>query len=343
MAERGLTVCAWGGIWGSALREAVSGPFTERTGIPVRHAPHVGLALPGELVEATGAGRRPPFDVVWSNAVPALRAARRGLCDPLSPGEVPNLLALGPRARPAGFEGWPVVLAYVVLYVLVFRRAAFAGRRPESWEELLDPAHRGRVAIYPDGNGIHPVAQVLGGGDPREIPRAMEPCWEVLRRLRPQVRELAYSVGMEESLRRGDLTLCFRALPNALGFRAAGVDVDWAAPREGVPDTADALWVPRGLPPQQARRAKAYVDFALSREVQRRWCDLLGVLPVRGDVPLPRELLRVPGPPLSLDGDPRILHVPDAVKAEHEDVWRERFRTIFDEGHDAATAASAAP
>lgn len=332
MVDAGVTeivVSSWGGVWDRALRLAVSDPFRADTGIAVRHDRHVGLAIPEPVRRALHGERPPEVDVVWSNAVPALRAARAGLCDPLTEDLLPSLRYLHPSARFSELAGWPVVMAYVVPYVLVYRQPAFPERPPESWSVLLDERHRGKVAIYPDGNGIHPVAQILGGGELSGIPDRMEPCWSALQRLRPQVGSLDYSVGMERALSRGDLDLCFRALPNARGFRAAGAPVEWVAPREGVPDTADALWVPRFLAPARAAAAKAYLDFALSRSVYERWCDLLGVIPLRADV-RPAEELRAAGNlPLSPDDRAGLMHVPDAVKLDHEEAWRRRFEAIF--------------
>jgi putative spermidine/putrescine transport system substrate-binding protein len=327
--REGLIVASWGGIWDRALRHAVSRPFTDATGMPVTHVTYVGLGLPQQLLKAARMGRRPPFDVVWSNAVPALRAAAAGLCEVLTPDQVPNLRFMHRRAQPPGIAGWPVVMTYVVFYVLVFRRAAFPSGAPHSWRVLLDPRHRGKVALYPDGNGIHAVAQVLGGGRLDEVPRNMEPCWRFLRELRPQVGDLNYSVGMEERLIRGDLDLCFRALPNARGFQEAGANVDWVAPREGIPDTADALWLPGHLSPDKAALAKAYVNFALSQSVQEKWCDLLGVIPTRADARAPKLLTAAPHMPSSLDDQTRLLHISDGTKLSCDDVWRERFKAIF--------------
>lgn len=326
-----LVIMSWGGGWDRGLQRAVSGPFRARTGIAVRHETHVGLPLPRHLLAPLRAGQRPPFDVVWSNAVPAMKAGLEGLSDPLTTEDVPNLAALHPRARPEtaqeGDAGWPLALAYVVYYVLAYRRAAFPAGAPESWEVLLDPRHRGKIALYPGGNGFFPVAQVLGGGAVGGIPESMDLCWRYLHRLAPQVGTLDYSMGMGEMLRRGDLDLCFRALPNALAFREEGLDVAWTAPREGIPDTADALWVPRHLPAHVAYWAKRYVNFALSRPVQEQWCEMLGVIPMHADAAPPRVLReRVP---VSLDAGAGILHVPELVKLAHEQAWTRRFNQIL--------------
>lgn len=322
---------SWGGPWDRALRAAVSGPFAERTGIRVRHERHVGLDLPARLLDPVRSGNRPPCHVVWSNAVPALAAAREGLCDLLDEAEMPTLAGLHPRARPTGFHGWPVVMAYGVTYVLVYRRDLFPSGGPVSWRVLLDPRHRRRIALYPDGNGIHPVAQLLGGGAVRDIPADMTPCWRFLRRLRPQVCRLDYSGALLDGLRCGELDLCFRALPNAIGFAAAGADVGWVAPTEGIPDTMDALWVPRGLPAAGAALAKQYIDFALARHQQQRWCGMLGTMPVNPEAAGPALLRNRPGIPCTLDDREHLLHVPDAVKLACQQEWRSEFAAIFSE------------
>jgi putative spermidine/putrescine transport system substrate-binding protein len=326
-----LVVLSWAGRWGRSLQEAVSKPFTVQTGIRVRHRTHVGLRLPGDLVEALRRGERPPVDVVWCNGVPALGAAREGWCVGLDEDdEVASLLsALHPRARPAGVSGWPLVLAYVVHYVMVYRREAFPRCRPDSWDVLMDPRHRGRIALYPGGNGFFPVAQVLGGGAVRDIPDHMEPCWSYLRGLRPQVGTLDYSIGMARLLAERRLDVCFRALPNALGFRDEGQDVGWSVPSEGIADTMDALWVPRGLTPEMSTLAMRYVTHAVCRDVQERWCDLMGVLPVHPGAGLPGPFHEDPDLPRSPDDLSRVLHVPDSLKADHERSWEERFDEIF--------------
>ncbi|MCV7195133.1 ABC transporter substrate-binding protein [Mycobacterium angelicum] len=333
-----LVVMSWGGPWDSALRSAVSDPFEAATGIAVRHQKYVGLAVPDQLATAVRAGVRPPCGVAWTNAVAAMRAAHDGWCDPLTPEQVPNLLSLHPRAKLDGFDGWPLAMVYSVIYVLVFQRAVFGGRGPESWDVLLDPRHRGRIALYPDGNGIHAVAQVLGGGAVDDIPEHMEPCWDFLRAMRPQISAMDYSGQLAEHLRAGRLDLCFRALPNAIGFQHAGMDVGWVAPAEGVPDTMDCLWMPRGLPPQLAEWARRYIDFALSRPVQEHWCRLLGAIPARPDAAAPQILGDGTATPQSLDDRQHLLYVPDRIKAVHAAEWQQKFRSIFDEPNSSATA-----
>jgi putative spermidine/putrescine transport system substrate-binding protein len=321
-----LVIMSWAGGWGRALREAVCEPFRAETGIVVRQAYHVGLQLPLPLTAALQAGARAPIDVIWCNAVAALRAHAAGYCDALGEvdGEVDGLERLAARARPAGAARAGVVFPYVVYYVLVYARALHS-QPPRSWSVLCDPRHRGGVGLYPGGNGLFPIAQVMGGGRVTDIPHAMDACWRFVRRLAPQVGELDYSIGMERLLAAGHLTVCLRALTNALAFRDAGLDVDFAVPEEGTSDTLDALWVPRGLPAARAFWARRLVSFCLRAEVQERLCERLGCMPVHPDARPPALLLNHPRLPNAADDVEPLLYIPDTLKLEHLEVWEERF------------------
>jgi putative spermidine/putrescine transport system substrate-binding protein len=245
------------------------------------------------------------------------------------------------RARPDGFDGFPVVHPYVVHYVLGYHQAAFPGGPPGSWDALLDPRHRGRIALYPGGHGLYPIAQVMGGGDVAGLagpPAATRPCWSWLRRLSGNMisaggtggtGHLAYSIGMADQLREGRLDLVMRALPNVLAFLAEGLPVGWTVPREGTSDTVDALWIPRGVPPDRAALAMRYVAFALRADIQERWCGQLGVLPVHRAAAAPALLREHPRLPGRADGTDGILYLPEAVKARHQPGWEAEFRRLF--------------
>jgi putative spermidine/putrescine transport system substrate-binding protein len=320
-SSESLKILSWGGAWGRVLHDEVSEPFTRQTGIGVEPQFHVGLHLPESL-----AG----LDLVWSNAVPALKIAAEGGCAFLNEEELPNLASLHPRAMPlASSLGWPLVCPYAVHYVLGYRRSAFPGPKPDSWSVLLEPRFRGKIALYPEGNGIHPIAQVMGGGRLEDIPEEMEACWKFIAELRPQVGRLDYSIGMEERIQREELDIFFRALPNALAFREAGLDVDWAAPREGIADTLDAFWIPKNLSEEKLGWAKRYIDFALSPPILERWCAKLGALPLSLKA-APSALFRghreLPG---TADDCRGVLHISEAVKLENAVEWKNKFEKIF--------------
>jgi len=329
-----LRVQSWLGGWGAALRGSVCDPFERETGVRVEQVPHVGLKLSAALSDALRTGARPPVDVVWSNAVPALRAESAGCTVPLML-ETRDLYARAFAGRAAS-AARSVVHPYVVYYVLVYREAAFEHGPPRSWRVLLDPRHRGKIALYPGGNGFYPIAQRMGGGTMTDYPRELGACWRIVRALAPQIGELEYSIGMEERLRAGALDLCFRALTNALAFQTAGLPVGWCVPREGTTDTLDALWIPRGVPPSTCELARRFIAFALRPDIQTGFCRALGAMPVHKEAEVPALLRSCPALPQDADDQRGILSVCELAKAEHEPLLEATFQEVL---RSAAAAA----
>jgi len=331
--NRPLRVLSWAGAWGAALRDAVSRPFQDAMNVPVEAVRHVGLRLPDALDQALAGHGEPPVDVVWCNTSPALRAAQRGWCESLD--GAPVLTELADRARLSQPDGWPVAQMYVVHYVLAYRSQLYPVRPPESWRVLERADHAGRVVLYPGGNGFYPVAQVLGGGVPSDIPHDMAACWATVHRMRRQLGARDYSIGLHEPIRRGDLDLCYRALPNVLAFQADGLRVEWTAPREGIADTTDAMWIPRGLAPDVLACARAYIWFALSAPVQARWCKVLGALPLNRNARDRSAAFERAGMPVDPDDLGGVLYVPEHIKAMHEPEWEATFEAICEHGGEA--------
>lgn len=321
---------SWAGGWGRAFSEAVSRPFTALTGIEIEPRINIGLKLPADLTKALENDQPPPVDLVWCNAVPAIQAMQNGWVDPLDEDAVPNLKALHPRARPEGCPStWPFVLPYIVHYVLAYRTSAFPDAIPQSWNVLFEPRFRGKIALYPDGHGFHPIAQILGGGALNDIPASMEACWKIFIQLKPQIGRLDYSIALSEQIRRGELDLCFRALPNAIAFKNEGLDISWTIPQEGTADTMDALFVPKNLSNENSYWAKQLIDFALSRNTQENWSEQLGVMAVHPDAALPPAYRNNAYLNRSQSDFCGVLHLPEALKAKHEQEWEKKFSEIL--------------
>jgi putative spermidine/putrescine transport system substrate-binding protein len=328
-----LLILSWGGQWDLALRSTVSDPYEALTGIRVRHVPYVGLGLPSWLTDAVANGHPPRCHVVWCHSVSAASVAAAGQAEVLDEESVPHLAGLCARSVPRGHGATRIVFPYVLYYVLVYRKGSCGSGGPESWEVLLDPRYRRKLACYPGGNGLFGLAQVLGGGTLADIPDDMTACWSFLRELRSQDPVFEYSVGgMAHHFSEGTLTLAIRALANALGFQADGAPVDWVAPREGLPDATDALWVPFGHEANVAHWAKRYIDFALTDRVQERWCEMLGTMPMHPGAAIPSSLQRLCNAPKGPESTVNVLHIDDGIRLEHEPFWTARFDSLFRAG-----------
>ncbi|OHE75729.1 MAG: hypothetical protein A2107_09470 [Verrucomicrobia bacterium GWF2_62_7] len=329
-----LAVLTWPlrSLWGRALKEAVSDPFTVRTGIAVRHIENVGVDYPTDFWAAFRSGGVPPVDVVYGNTVPALQCAQAGLCDPLDEDAFPILRVLHPRANAAweGLRRWSVVAAYDIRYALMFRDAAFPDGPPRSWAVTLDPRFKGRVSLYPGGKGFFPVAQVMGGGRLEDIPERMEPCWSFLRELRSNVGAMGFNTQMTERVKAGGIDMFFTVLTNIRQWKADGCGVSWAVPKEGVSVADDSLHVPRGLPPERAYWAKQYVVHAMSKDSQRQWCHRIGACPMHPGIEPPPDLAGNPVYPDNPSDFRHGLFVPNRILAQYESTaWAAEFDRIM--------------
>ena len=85
----------------------------------------------------------------------------------------------------------------------LFNHCAFV-KVPISKEETGPVADKADVLIspvlYPFGKGFFPIAQLLGGGTQRDIPRDMSFAWNALRRMRPMLGEADLAQGALEVL-----------------------------------------------------------------------------------------------------------------------------------------------
>lgn len=334
MDNRELTIMSWGGAWGDALKNQVSAPFSQATGIKVKHEYHVGLKLPDSLRrKIKNSNALPNYDLVWCNEVAAMGAYYNGLCEPFYPGELDCWQDLKYQATPSVFledDQWPYVGAYQVFYVLVYDKAAFS-QPPDSWSVMLEKRFKNRIALYPSGNGIHPIAQIMAGGLLEDIPNNMKPCWTFLKKLIPQLASLDYSIGMEQSIRQGNLSLAFRALPNALYFMQQGCNVDWVIPAEGTSETTDVFWIPNYRPSTQKKLAQLYLNFCLLPDIQTNLCRALGVIPFNRKAETPSLLMKLDSENQP-SHDATILSIPEKIKYDFDSDWEAKFNQLCERG-----------
>lgn len=322
-----LIVRAWGGVWVESLKKGVSDPFTAKTGIRIRHDLTEDNEIKPRIWAAVAQGRTPPIHVNWDTTANATSSALRGVCEDLS--DLPNLAKVMPLAKPIGFTGVPIVNLYSYVYVLAYRPEAFPGGAPDSWMVLLEPRFKGRIALYNDGIGFHPVAQVLGGGKISDIPHNMEPCWAFIRKLKEQKPLLGEDPDFTNWFQKGEIDVACTISSNAREAKLKGVNVAWTVPKEGAKVDTDGMWIPKGLPANELYWAKRYIDFALSTEAQQVWLDGLGLPGVAPGLKPPADLVGDPSYPMSEKDFERLILIPPRIQAEHTPEWFARFKEIM--------------
>ena len=322
-----LIVRAWGGAWGEALKGAVADPFTAATGVPVRLDFTEDNEIKPKIWAAVDQGRVPPIHVNWDTTTNATISALRGVCVDLS--DLSNLEGLLPLARPVGLDGYPLVNTYAYVYVCAYRPEAFPDGAPTSWNVLLEPERKGRIALYDDGIGFNPIAVIAGGGTIEDIPDDMAPAWAFYEKLKANEPLLGEDADFTTWFQNGEIDVACTISVNARAARQSGIEVAWTVPEEGCKVDTDGLWVPKGLPANEEHWAKEFVNHALSEEAQAAWCSALGLPPVRPGIEPPEDLVGDPAYPSTPEDFEKLVSIPSPVLVENQPAWFARFNEIF--------------
>lgn len=322
-----LIVRAWGGAWGDALKEGVTDPFTEMTGIPVRLDFTEDNEIKPKIWAAVDQGRVPPIHVNWDTTTNATISALRGVTVDL--GDLKGLDKLLPIAKPVGLDGWPLVNTYSYVYVCAYRPEAFPDGAPKSWRVMLEERLKGRVALYNDGIGFNPIAVLAGGGTVKDIPDNMEPGYEFYRALKKNDPLLGEDPDFTTWFQNGEINIACTISVNARAAKQNGIDVEWTVPEEGCKVDTDGLWIPKGLPENEEYWAKQLVQYAIGRDAQEKWCAALGLPPVYPGLEPPADLVGDPAYPTTPEDFKKLVRIPSPVLVENQPVWFARFKEIM--------------
>ncbi|MCM5554298.1 PotD/PotF family extracellular solute-binding protein [Pleomorphomonas sp. NRK KF1] len=322
-----IIVRAWGGSWVDSLKKGVSDPFTEATGIAVRHDLTEDNEIQPKVWAAVAQKRVPPIHINWDTTTNATKSALRGVTEDLS--DLSNLANVTELAKPVGLDGYPIVNTYGYVYVLAYRPSAFPDGAPKSWKDLLDPKLKGRIALYNDGIGFHFPAQVAGGGKLEDIPDNMQAAWDFIAKIKEQEPLLGEDPDFTAWFQKGEIDAACTISTNAREAKANGVDIAWTVPEEGAKYDTDGLWIPKGLPENELYWAKQYINFAITKDAQQVWLDGLGLPGVVPGVNPPADLVGDPSYPTTEADFKKLIRISSKVQVEHESEWFGKFKEIM--------------
>jgi putative spermidine/putrescine transport system substrate-binding protein len=322
-----IIVRAWGGVWVDALKAGVSDAFTKATGIAVRHDLTEDNEIQPKLWAAVDQKRVPPIHVNWDTTINATKSALRGVTEDLS--DIPNLKGTLDVAKPIGLDGYPIVNTYEYVYVLAYREEAFPDGPPTSWNIMLDPRFKGRVALYNDGIGLHAPALIAGGGKLSDIPGNMQPAWDFFTKLKAQSPLLGEDPDFTTWFQKGEVDVACTISSNAREAAKNGIKVKWTVPVEGATMDTDGLWIPKGLPENELYWAKQYINVAISPAGQAAWLGPLGLPGVVPGLTPPPDLVGDPSYPTTAEELAKLLQVPPQVQAENQSDWFSKFKEIM--------------
>ena len=100
-------------------------------------------------------------------------------------------------------------------------------------------------------------------------------------------------------------------------------------PAERCKVDTEGLWVRKGLPENEEYWAKAFVNHALSKDAQQKWCSLLGLPPVFPGIEPPADLVGDPSYPTKPEDFEKLLRIPSKVLVENQPAWFAKFNEIM--------------
>lgn len=252
--------------WTEYLPEDVIRDFEREFGIRVNYDAYSNNE---EMLAKLLAGGLGLYDLAVPSDYMVTVMIAENLLEPIDHDKIPNLRYIGKRYLNSPFDPenryslpymWGTTgIAYNVRYVT---------EPPTSWNDLWNPAYRGRVLLLDDSRDVIGTAlQALGYSRNETDPARLEEAGRKLRELSPHV--LAYDsdnpktfLVSEEAwiavIWNGDAAMAMAENPN----------IRYVLPREGGSIWMDNLVIPRGAPNREA--AHAFINFLYRPEISAR-------------------------------------------------------------------------
>lgn len=321
-----LSVRVYGGIFEKAFEQSAARTFTEETGIELVFDRTPDSESFTQIQTAIRSGAEPPVDVSWNTSTNGYLSMKQNLLAPLDPAIVTNLKRLNKAIAQPPDGSWGYAGAYGYSVPINFRSDLVDGTKLRSWNALWDPEFKDTIALC-DIIICHigMVAKLVGvelSGDPD-----MTPVFNKYRELRPNLASVTTPEQQVQSFKSGDSPLLVTLAASGREAEAAGIDVDYAAPTEGIPVDRDCFWVQSNIPEARAYYGQVLINHVLDPANQAILAGELGVTPVNVDTKLPSYQLENPRLyPFTEDEVERYAIItPTDVLAAHQTEWQTEF------------------
>ena len=279
-----LVVSSYGGEFEKIYKKTVVEPFEKKFGVKVIYDPKGSSSQKYARIRATKGS--PGFDVAAEQSPEdIILGQREGLILPMTEREVPEIAGIFPGARkPIP----PYGVIHSVQYVGLLYNPDHLDA-PDSWWHYWEAWKkygekiRKRLLMFNTGNvgSIYLLilgAELGGGGIDN-----MDPVWPMLQALKPYIGPtMQNSVEAVPYYENEDVWLSPYWSARSSLFISRGLNMRLVAPKEGVYMHAACMSIPIGT--KNKKLAYEFVNFRISKEVQREFCLGYHISPTRGDI-----------------------------------------------------------
>jgi putative spermidine/putrescine transport system substrate-binding protein len=257
-----IVATTYPGSFDEAFKAVVGPAFTKASGGGnVSFTPLLGVDQIGKIQASRNA---PPFDVVLFDEGPLVPAIESGVLEKF-PAEKSKAFADIPQPfrHPDGYA--PVITVQLIGIAYNPKKIKTP---PTSWEDLWKPEYKGRVGITGLGSSLGAAFMVeiakMNGGSETNI----EPAFEAMKKLLPNVGAIAASPGALAALfQQGEIDIAFNYWNNVALLAAKGVDIAFASPKTGAVAVRSSAQIVKNN--QDPKLVLDYLDAVMSFEVQK--------------------------------------------------------------------------
>jgi putative spermidine/putrescine transport system substrate-binding protein len=263
--KKTISATTFPGAWESAHRSILLPAFAKSAGAST----DLVASLPIDTVSKMRASKgNPPFDVVILDEGPYLDALQYDIFEKISVDKIPNmkdvpLKFIDPRGMGVFVSGQIIGIAYNNEKIKT---------PPRSWNDLLKPEYKGRVGLAGLGSTLMmawmvEIARLNGGSEEN-----MDPAFEFVKKLLPNVGAIPASPGALATLFQQDqIDISIHYNNNVGDLQGKGVPVALAKPDTGYVHIKSSMHIAKNT--KNPELAAAYINAALSPEVQTKMAD----------------------------------------------------------------------
>jgi putative spermidine/putrescine transport system substrate-binding protein len=260
-----ISATTFPGAWESAHRSILLPAFAKASGASTNLVASLAVDTVSKMVASKA---NPPFDVVILDEGPYLAALQYDIFEKVSVDKIPNLKDvpskfIDPRGLGVFVSGQVIGLAYNTEKIKT---------PPRSWNDLLKPEYKGRVGLAGLGSTLMmawmvEIARLNGGSEEN-----MEPAFEFVRKLLPNVSAVSASPGALATLFQQDqIDISIHYNNNVGDLQGKGVPVTLAKPDTGYIHIKSTMHIVKNT--KNPDLAAAYINAALSPEVQTKMAE----------------------------------------------------------------------
>ena len=326
-----LVIRIWSGDQQELYAETAAKHFTQDTGIPIVWDTTDEAVSYAKLNQQIAAGERPSVDASFNAQQRAFKDAARGWTIPLSPKVVPNLNALEQEtAKPQGTDvDWAYVIPYTLSVPFIIRTDKVDPSTLTSWDDLFDP--KLKKSIVSGLALLQHCFRVRGqhGCRPcRGAPGSMDPVWEQISGIKPNLAQLGSNSDVVTALTDGSVSIAISNTGSGIAALNAGAPIAMVAPEKGLYVVGDAYYIHKGIPPENAYYAQVFANYFLDPDVQGEVAEKIGFVPVHPDATVPAYMSENPAVfPRTADDleNSGAVLAPIPLMAKYDNDWQKAF------------------